>query len=982
MEEIFFSVIDSSKQIPKQLYDGYPVVIDIGRRKGEGRLTVERLQDKHTIELVQAEARELFSYESKTGYDIIFPDALSVGIRRYDWRYAKNSKDLAKGEEQGLVTSEGAFEELMRSSSSNTKLKSDFEGEQIHHELSFCDVYMNATIAETLEINAHNNEKDNCFHGEDTILYNHLLTEAICIGSGTCYDLDNHIQIRTIGEVGSYARDHTDALGRLHPQGEKRISRRFQGNEIKTLSSSITPTDFDLKRRIFNGDIALEVEKRNLLQYDDEILQMDRIAEKWIDNQSADDSDKIITLLEEIGRKDKRIEPVNSEDMRNRFKQQLVINLRKTDGEVRNIRDNQRQGKPKRLATVLMITMCDVLKRAIWANDRFELVRGTYTYARCRLGSVYNAMWKDMAWQLRPAYKDSCPRICDRRKYIMQRYDYFSLNREIGDTIYKWDVKILREDGKTNREMGWLYKTEEDEAEDEDTIIHDFDEDKYTEYMQRVIQGPWIEKDGIEILMKEGTAIEKFDFAQDAYVDEAGFLRLPPYYNKLIKSSLYESSFRIRRIDIRKNKGTDPWIQKTEDEVKKENEMWLLPLRSILDRTLCFTGNILSTARQEQSARFAAIIDALKKDEDVVKKKYSRNDSYTCPTLNALGYTGYRQRRLVFSILKNHLPKDVLMDMYPEEEVEYDPRDYTDCNGREQVLTRMKSIFDVILYLIQMGFERQISTLSEEDIRIIKQRMVGEESRNEVLQTLVPNFLRIIKAGEKTADTMKNEDLLPMYFYQALILSNEIIYEDANKSHPMLMLCEKRIRIVPVRTNFWLKVVPLLSVLHIMKYHAGWRTREEPIEEDIRTVWPYLTKYWLNLEFKRKEVTDPTMIRIHPMNTHLSTYCNRMSEIYSFALPIVHPAKGIIIVGIVPHVVSNAQGFSIIKQRFSSIVRYVHACVLLKVQEDGHVQVYGEGNVKCSILEKFCCGKKTKIVRVKLNGKVYANPEIISKLMN
>nr|AIY25169.1 VP2 [Epizootic hemorrhagic disease virus 7] len=982
MEEIFFSVIDSTQQIPKQLYNKYPVTIDVGRRKGDGKLRVEQLQDKHTIELVQAEARELFTYEPKTGYEVIFPDALSVGIRRYDWRHLKHSKDQVGSGGQGLIASESAFEELMRSSSSNAKLKTDFEGEQIHHELSYCDIYMDATMAETLEISAHNNEDINCFHGEDVILYNHLLTEAICVGSGTCYDLENHIQIKTVGEVGVYAQDHRDVLGRLHPRGEKRITRRFQDNETKTLNTSIMPADFDLKKKIFDGEIAVEVEKRELIQYDDEVIQLDRIAEKWIDDQNVDESDKIIMLLEEIGRKDKRIEPSNSDDMRKRFRQQLLVNLRKTDGEVRNIRNNQRQEKPKRMAAVLIITMCDVLKRAIWGNDRFELVRGTYTYAKCKMGSVYNAMWRDMAWQLRSAYKDQCPRVCDRRKYIMQRYNYFSLSKEIGDTIYKWDVKNIRDNEKTNREEGWLYKSIGDEDEGEGELIHDFDEAKYTEYMQRVIQGPWVEKDGIGILMKEEGAIEQFDFTQDAYIDEAGFLRLPPYYNKLIKSSLYESSFKIRRIDIRQNKGQDPWIQKTEDEVKKENEMWLLPLRSVLDWALCLTGNILSTAKQEQSARFAAIVEALKKEKDVVRQKYSRNELYTCPTLNVLSYTGYRQRRFVFSILKNHLPKDILMSIYPEEDMEYDPHDYTECMGKEDVLMKMTSIFEVVLYLIQMGFERQILMPGEEEVRVIKQRMIERERRDEILEALAPNFSRIIKMSERPSETAKNENLLPMYFYQALVLSNEVIYEDVNRSHPMLMLCEKRIRIVPVRTNFWQKIVPLLSVLHILKYHAGWRTREEPIEEDIRTVWPYLVRYWLDLEFKQKEITDPTIIRKHPMNTHLSTYCVRMSEVYSFALPIVHPTKGVIAVGVIPQVISNAQGFSIIRERFSSIERYVHARIILRVSDDGHVQVYGEGNVKCSILEKFCCGRKTKIVRIKLNGKVYANPEIISKLMN
>nr|BAW33083.1 VP2 protein [Epizootic hemorrhagic disease virus 2] len=982
MEEIFISVIDSSQRVPKQLYKDYPVIIDVGQRKGENRLPVERLEGKHTIELIQSEARDLFQYDSKDDYEIIFPDALSIGIRRYDWRHREFSRNQNTSDGRGLISSDDAFEELMRSSNANVRVKTDFNEEHIHHELSYCDVYVNATIAETIEISAHNSEKKDCFHGEETAVYNHMLTEALCIGSGTCYDLEEHVQLKTVGEVGLRPRDHVDVSGRTHPKGEKMITRRFGGGEIKTLTTSINPDQFDLKKKIFNEEIAVTVEKRDLIKYDDEIMQLDEIAVKWIRNQNADDLEKIILLLEAIGEKDKRVEPANTEDIRNKFKRKLQVNLQKTDGEIRNIRNYHQHGEPKRLAAILILTMCDVMNRAIWGDNRFKLVRGVYNYGKYRMGSVYHAMRTDMMWQLRSSYLDTCPRVCDRRKYLMYRYNYFSLGRETGDSIYKWDIRTMRDDKMTTRSKGWQYGAIEDEEESDEVLIHDFDESKYAEYMQRVIQGPWIEKDGIGILMKEQAAIELFDFTRDAYVDEAGFLRLPAYYNKLIKSTLYESSFKVRRVEITQGKRPDPWTQKTEDELKKENEMWLLPVYSVVDRAFCMTGNLLSTAKQEQSARFAAIIEALKKEKREVRERYSRNDSYTCPMLNVFNYTGYRQRRFVFSILKNHLPKNLLIDMYPDEDIEYDPHDYTDCMGKEEILMKMRSIFEVILYLIQIGFEKEVVVLSEEEIRVVKHRMIKREHRNDIMSTLLPEFSRIIRRGEKMQEVEKNEDLLPMYFYQSLILSNELIYENANKSHPVLMFCKKRVRIVPIQTNVWRKDVPLLSFLFVLKYHAGWRRRGETIEEDVRTVWPHLTKYWLNIEFPRREITDSTLMRMHPLNTHFSTYCSRMSEVYSFALPIVHPTKGIVVIGIIPDTISNAQGFSVIKQRFHSIEQYVHARIILRVLENGHVSVYGDGDVKCNLLEKFCCGRKSKIVRVKLNGKVYANPEIISKLMN
>nr|AYN63229.1 viral protein 2 [Epizootic hemorrhagic disease virus 2] len=982
MEEIFFSVIDSSQLIPKQLYENYPVVIDVGHRKNEGRLPVERLEDKHTIELIQAEARNLFSYESKEDYGVIFPDALSIGIRRYDWRRAEYSKNQSVERSNGIISSEDAFEELIRSSSANVKLKTDFSGGRIHHELSYCDIHTDATIAETIEIDAHNNEEEGCFHGENTVVYNHLLTESNYIGSGTCYDLGDHIQLRTIGDVGPRPRDHVDVLGRTHPRGEKHIIRRYGGDEVKTLTTSMSPDGFELKKKILNGDVAIEVEKRNLIKYSDEILQLDDIAASWIRSQNANDLEKIVALLERLGGKDQKVEPHNSNDIRERFRRKLLQNLQKTDGEIRNIRNYHQQDVTKRFAAVLIVTMCDTMNRAIWGDNRFKLVRGVYEYAKYRMGSIYYSMRTDVTWQLRTSYVDACPRICDRRRYIMQRYDYFSLNRETGDSIYKWDVGDIRGGKKTSRWEGWPYKSIEDEEEDEEVLIHDFDEDKYTQYMQRVIQGPWVEKDGIGVLMKEEAAIELFDFTRDAYVDEAGFLRLPAYYNKTIKSSLYESSFKIRRVEITHGKKADPWTKKTNDELKKENEMWLLPLPTVVDKTLCLTGNILSTVKQEQSVRFAAIIEALKKEKEIVKRKYTRDDTYTCPMLNVLNYTGYRQRRFIFSILKNHLPKDLLMEVYQDPDEEYDPHDYTDCMGKEEVLVGMRSIFEVILYLIHLGFENQITTYSEEEIRVIKHRMIKKEHRDGIVDILAPNFSRIIRENEKMIKIEKYEDLLPMYFYQALVLSNEMIYENMNKSHPMLMFCDNRVRIVPVQTNSWRKGVPLLSTLFILKYYAGWCKREETIEDDIRTVWPHLTRYWLDVEFQRREIADGTVIRMQPLKTHLSTYCSYMSEVYSFALPIVHPTKGIIAVGVIPDVISNAQGFSIIKQRFYSIERYVHARVILRIQKDGSVNVYGEGDIKCNVLDKFCCGKKTKIIRVRLNGKVYANPEIISKLMN
>ncbi|MCH2901946.1 hypothetical protein K3V98_14760, partial [Listeria monocytogenes] len=74
---------------------------------------------------------------------------------------------------------------------------------------------------------------------------------------------------------------------------------------------------------------------------------------------------------------------------------------------------------------------------------------------------------------------------------------------------------------------------------------------------------------------------------------------------------------------------------------------------------------------------------------------------------------------------------------------------------------KMKSIFEVILYLIQIGFEKEVVVLSEEEIRVVKHRMIKREHRNDIMSTLLPEFSRIIRRGEKMQEVEKNEDLLP-----------------------------------------------------------------------------------------------------------------------------------------------------------------------------------------------------------------------------
>nr|AEE98258.1 VP2 protein [Epizootic hemorrhagic disease virus]AGV40796.1 VP2 [Epizootic hemorrhagic disease virus 6] len=972
MDSVEFAIINEQRQPDESIIYDYLMTIQTRAYSGEREGKVEHMIGKNTLELTQGEARGFLDRTVDDEYRISFPDAVNYGIMRYDDEHERyNEKNAILLEHLKPV---GEYEIMLRASTKHQRIKPEYgtQNARITFLYSGGKMRIHSKFVESLKFEVANYGKEDCDHTRWDANYDMILDGGIMIGSGTCYDLLKQLELIVIGEIQLSTRERQNAITRqMIPIGTPEITNRepYKNKQTK-IQAAQGPGSNDLKERIFSGRYALEVKRIERLLNDPIMARLDQIAEEWKQRPSNDNLDELCDLLEEKG-KQLKVASTTAEYYKNarlRLYNVLKGNLVKNTDEIGNIRAVRNEDAGSILAAVLIVSACDSKKRAIWYDDHSPIYRGVMLYATEKFGCVYYGLRRRFTWSIRPTYVDGCPRVCDRRQTFMTRLPYFDLNQEEGDSIYKWDLVPIERDVNTTWMDGYPYEPYSGDDEDQ-VLVHNFDARKYREMIQRIINGEWQEKDGVATIISDVGGIEKYDFTKDAYIDEAGFVKLPDYYEKEIKSKLYGYSFKITRVSITSSKTDDPWHPKTAGKLINENELWRVPLENIIDITQCLSGRAVNNAKQKRSARY----DELLSEEE-------GGEARECIQKYALEKIRKRLFTRVYSVLKWYYPMDVINDSIGEDNYEYKPEELKDIFSDDTLINESHGLGSLILSMIVKAYgDEKTKELANSTTFLYRvTEYVGKEREGYLKKTMPKFYAKITKVRE--AEIV--EDILPFILFQALLMSIKHQMMDSRLSLPFILFCKDEERIVPVSLKDNLISSPILQVLYLMRFHPGKQRRQTLVGAEVKEVLPKLLKFWWNLTFERKTLNITEHVSEQYVKGIVCNYCGANELTASFILPITHPDRGFIVVIATTEDVTNSDAEATAISRFGEVAKYIKGIVHISTTREGAARVRGGGGIKSRILEKVVLGTRFQLVQVKMGENVFENHEMVTKLMN
>nr|QLF97691.1 VP2 [Epizootic hemorrhagic disease virus] len=971
MEDFDIAIYKRPEILHSSSVFSYPVTIELNQ-DGECN-NIEQMYGKNSHQLFKGKATEVFRIEDNDEYKITIPEALNIGIRRY----AERSSGVEVGEK---------YDHELAAVTTNQRIKPGFDDEHqkvvLDHECG--RVMMNAKAAESVWVHLKAKEEKGCNHTREVHAYEAILSDSITICSGTCYDISTLIQVRIIGDISENKFRRRKALGGFVEVGTPQIINRIQQKtQQKILSHSVTPDLFNLKESFFIGNKAGEVDLKPRIREDPNSAEIDVLARRWHGDQSVDIADQVIYHLRQKGRKAYRMIPKNESKIDERVRLKLRSNLAdRGEGEVKNLRNTRNETPERKFAAILMMTGCDCVQRALWYDEVYPILSGILSYGLERLGCVYYELKNKFRWSIRKTYADACAGVCDERQTHVARFDYFDLNRETNDSVYKWDISTgLERGGKTTRNKGVEYATYAGDDIDQ-ILVHDFDPQKYNDFMQRIINNGWQEKEGVGQLMKQVGNIDNYEFTKDAYIDSAGFLRLPDYYDHDICSTLYDARFRIARVPIRRQRGEDPWQKITDGDLVTENRSWSVPLDNVIDRRPCFAGKILSARKQSMSERFKEKIKELGRDEGAQKFfRKIKSDEHVCVQGDVIRYSFFTLKRRIFSMLKWYLPKTTLDDILGYEDIEYRTDQFNECFGQESIVYNAATVFQLIYNLIEFGFERRNATTETSRMNrlIIRWTYGGWIERMNILEEELPKYAEALK---KSRNSKVLEDLLPMILYQALVLSSPMTSELEKRAHPFFLFCKDMIRVIPVRTQVWERGMPLSRALFVYRFHPGTISRRRAVGEEVESIIKQVYDYWIRIHFEWVGAADRLRTRREIIQAYLGSNCKGVGQLISNVFPIIHPRKGFIVGVYSNNDMDGSNVEYIVAERFNDIKASILGTFCIKIGANQQISVYGGSGVTVKLLEKVFFGHKWKIAHIKLEGKIYENHELITKLMN
>ncbi|AGJ83532.1 VP2 [Bluetongue virus 13] len=958
MEELVIPVI--TERFDKRLVGRYDYVIELARPEGDewSGHDVTHIPDKRMFDIKVQPIRDAIDYKPVENDGEVLPRILDMSIACYDMR-----KRMMKRDGVDFVSNTKWLEWMIQDSMDVQPLRVDMKEDHstVQYDMFSAKLHVDSRKADTTSYNilALEVKKGAQCHHVHANIWNHMIRNHLFHAvQESCYIFKPTYKLIVNSE-------------RRTPDEDFQI-----GNpQFPTLRRN---------QQIFLGDDAYKKTARGLVQVlvngvvpdiiRNEIAALDAIRDRWIQGnyeRTHIKSLELCNLLSAIGRKMVNLEeePKDERDLSLRFQHKLDDKFAKNDQE-RNVifAQKSQRNDQDRFYVLMVIAASDTNNSRVWWSNPYPCLRGALIAAECKLGDVYYKLRSWYEWSVREGYK---PRDLDRQyeKYIVGRVNLFDLEAEPGTKVLHWEYELISKLYIVSNHEGNQCDLYPDEGE----IVAKFDDARYSDMIQTIINEGWKQGDFkmFKVLKDEGNPL-LYDLEKDIKLDRVSRVVFPPYFDQWTYVPMFNARIKPCEVELAERKNTDPYVKRTLKPLKADCiELMRYHMSQYMDLRVSLQGTSLSIKQVPssihqslaQDASYAGILSRRRENLDYKSQ---------CPIVTNL-FLLEKFFLLIFTTMEKHY-WEMDDDETQYEHPKIDPSKF-------EVEGTLHDVSQVMVHLLDRFFEKRrfLRTVDESRWILHLIRSTSGSKRLEVLSRFFPAF----SDGLRIREFKKVRDIMLLNFLPFLFLTGDnMAYEHRQWAVPVIFYADK-IRIVPAEVGAYYNRFGLTCILELMMFFPSYDTRNEDLGEDVRACIGPIINYYLDTTISNGGIqTSIVSTKALLYETYLSSICGGFSEAILWYLPVTHPSKCLIALEVSDALTSPELRIDRIRRRFPLSSNHLKGIVQVSVRPDRTFSVITQGIVKHRVCKKTLLRHRCDVILIQTPGYVFGNDELLTKLLN
>ncbi|AED99447.1 outer capsid protein VP2 [Bluetongue virus] len=956
MEE-FVIPIYSSRDMPLALISQYPLAVQVDAIMADigDDHNLALIPELNMIDISKQGIIDALDYRPARNDGVVVPRLLDITLHAYD---CKRSMRTARNTEFATDTEwmKWAIEDRMDVQPLKILIDDHYF---INHQLFNCNVKAKFGNVDTIYYDLHPLEKKEkkCNHMNIELMRSLTMTEMFHVLQGAAYTLKTNYTLTATAERQDISHSFEN------------VGLRWQNLAPNTRIEN-RGSAYD---KFIAGLVQVRIDGKCPNEITAELNQLRSVKEKWVGAQyqgNAIYAHEICSVMSAIGRKmlNAREEPVDEEGISRRFQQEIddvFSQMNRENVAVRRVAVHAND--EQKFFALMVIAATDVNQGRIWRTNPYPCLRGTLIAAECALGDVYSAMRRIFSWSVRPTYGTGEKQL-ENNRYVYSRINLFESNISVDEEVIHWRYELLAP-AETTYDRGYICSVERGD----DDLLCKIDDAAYKLMFDEAVRVGWQQHTFKLYKMLTEPNLLTIDFEKDAYLGPDSSLVMPDYYNKWIRSPMFNARLRLTKARINAEKTGDPWNDRVVGgTIKTPVESLGYTLGRFYDLRLQFVEDVLSY-RQQQSAIFQYMGA---REDFAMLTHYARGERDICPHA---GGTLYITRRVALEVLTSYERLDPQYHHGREHLTYCHPSiDYT----RRERIFEIEDLAQLICYVIDYIFEKRDSLREVGEARRIVyliQSVTGIR-RHEVLNQAFPRFfawfLRL-KNVEVIRD-LNIVNFLPLLF----LVRDNISYQHRQWSVPMI-LYDQTIKLIPVEVGAYANRVGFKSFFNFVQFHPGDAQKRQEADESHKKMGQICYAYYTDTTISQGKVDTPVIAtKMDTLRVHLAAVCAGLSDSLVYALPVAHPERCIVLIIIGDEKLDPNVRTELVVSRYRYSRKHIRGAVSICMYKNGQFRVHTTGIVRHRICEKTILNFRCRAILVRTPGYVFGNDELMTKLLN
>nr|QHJ68644.1 VP2 protein [Bluetongue virus] len=958
MDEFAVPIV-RGRTIPYDLIRAYETIIDLDVKveENEGKHDITKIPESYMCDVPDIPIQDATTATLSRNDGYALPRILDVSIAAYDTRkgYQKYN-GIERMTNQ--VWLKWAIKDFMDVQPLKVSL-TDAEG-KVRYDLFNCSVRMDAKKAEAVYYGWAAQEviDKGCNHARSELLQHVIRCELLNCAQESAYMLKPTQKLEPVAEKTSLSE-------RLLP-GSSHLTSMRRGEVFRMGTEQYN--------RMVQGWYRVKVKGHTPEKIQDEMNELMKIRDRWkvARDRREIKSLELCKLLSSVGRKmyDKYEEPKDEEAMSLRFQWNLDEIFKTDNREHINIAvEKSGRTNDERFFALIMIAATDTNRGRIWWSNMFPCLRGALIVGETQFGDVYKMLRVRFDWSVRNEYSTQADVARQNDNYTFTRVNLFDLISEPATPVIHWEYDL-----DAPRKTNYLDGHACDEFPDDYDLVCSFDETKYSEMIQRILDGGWDHKNfKYYKILKDAGNVLTIDFEKDARLNEHSEMVMPSYFNKRIAAPMFRCILRICETTISVRQNADPAVSRTIRPLKaKAADLLDFTLGSYYDTRFGVMGRTLVMS-QKQSEMYKMIQEAEDYSELMKSRGVIEKFKNPCPITTACQYTLQKTSVLILSRAQRYFREFHGGDQeeYMSPTLNFEWSDMT--SNIYDVAQMVVLVFDVL-------FERRRVVRGVDESRFILHQLRIRKGLNRLdyVKIHFPHLYQWWKASESTYGEAQKLNLLPLLF----LVGDNFIYEHRQWAYPAVLISHK-LRFIPVELGAYYNRFGLTSLISHLTFHVGKAKYDQNLDQAEQKVFSALKDYYAESTITDGGVnTHSTMTKDPIYQVYLSTICGGLLDSLVYLMPITHPIKSIVAIVINDGKGSASDCVRRVTRKLRYIQHHIRGSVVISILSDGSINTYSEGIAKATLCDKSVLKYSYKVVLIKVEGHVFGHDEMLTKLLN